>query len=93
MPRNRNRQPGPILRTLISPTVPTPGTSPALRTITITGPTGPMPHKSRAASLVQPAGDGSGRRSDWTLPASLPYSLSVTTHESRWSQTVTNRSI
>jgi hypothetical protein len=46
----------------------------------------PTKHK-RATRPAQPAGDGSGRLSGWSQPATLPFSLAVTTGDRRWDMT------
>ncbi len=40
--------------------------------------------RKRTAQPAQPAGDDSGRLSGWSQPATLPFSLSVTTSDRRW---------
>lgn len=89
MARNRNRQAGPIRRTLITPAPITVGTSPALRAPALVVVTGPGPRMGRAKGGGMPAGNGSGI-SLWHQPADLPYSVSVLTGDRRWTSTVSD---
>lgn len=89
MARNRNRQPGPILRNVVTPTPRTTGTDPSLRTPSRIVVTGPGPRLGRAKGGGQPSGNGSGM-SDWSRPMFLPASLSMLTNDRRWSDTTNN---
>ena len=91
MPRNRNRQPGPIRRTMITaPPAPTTGTNPALRSPALVVVTGPGPRMGRAKGGGMPSGDGSGM-SHWHRPMDLSGSLGMIAKDRRWSNTsVTN---
>jgi hypothetical protein len=43
--------------------------------------------RKRATQSGQRAGDGSGRLSDWTRPATLPFSIMATAGDRRWDMT------
>ena len=47
-------------------------------------------NRSRGTKLTVTQRNSLGQRSEWSQPANLEFRLSVTTHESRWSQTVGN---
>lgn len=87
MARNRNRQPGPILRNVVEPRKITPGTSPALRSHDRSVINGPGPRRTRVLKGGMPSGNGSGL-SDWGRPADLPYRLGAVAHDYRWTATI-----
>jgi hypothetical protein len=45
----------------------------------------------KAVRMTATQKDSHGLRSAWAKPANLPYTMSVTTHQVRWSQTVTDQ--
>lgn len=94
MARNRNRQSGPIRRTIIdAPPAPTVGTNPALRRpATLAVVTGPGPRRPRATGGGMPSGDGQGI-SLWHQPADLPYSISRVSADRRWDLTASTARI
>lgn len=92
MPRNRNRQPGPIRRTVIATRPdPTVGTSPALRTPDRAVFTGPGPKIGRATGGGMRSGDNSGAMSDWHRTANLRVTSTPMTRA--WSQTVSDQTV
>lgn len=73
------RSTGPVSRNLVARTAPTnPGP---------TGAPGPV-RRTTALSLSATQRNGLGQRSEWSAPALLPMSLTVTTHQPRWDSTV-----
>lgn len=59
----------------------------AARTQTVTHQTGPM-RKSRAIKGTAAMRGGDGKRSLWAAPSDLPYYLSATTNDAKWTATV-----
>lgn len=87
MSRNRNRQPGPIKRTIVTP----PPVQPVARNIgarpqTVAAAPAPV-RRARRAKMTDAQRDSAGRRSDWSKPAQLrPWTTAMTT---AWSSTRT----
>lgn len=80
MPRNRNRQAGPIKRTVITPTPRPTAPSQNLGARTQTDATAPAPvRRARKASMTGAQRDSAGRYSDWNRPAQLrPFTTPMT---------------
>jgi hypothetical protein len=80
MARNRNRQAGPILRTIATPTPrPTaPSQNLGARAQTVAAAPAPV-RRARKASMTGAQRDSTGRYSDWNRPASLkPFTTPMT---------------
>jgi hypothetical protein len=85
MARKRNRQPGPIKRTIVTPTP----DQPVARNLGLRAPArvaapGPV-RRARRAKLTDAQRDSQGKRSDWSRPAHLrPWTTPMT---AAWSPT------